>query len=274
MPKQQDPPSPTKPVPASWWFLTGGVGAPPRTQAGFHRLASERKAAYRARVMAKQEREEAEHARKDALAKVEQARKDALAKLEAEHGPSGFVSKMLWRLRGGAGDNCQKEEEGKGDEGTVDDEDGNRTYQQRRQRLSRKDLMERYGPDSGVKTGRAAMAMTKSRGVPKPKADAHAGGSGDQASVDDTAANNATADDPGADNGEAHDTGADNTGADGATADDTGADDARDAGVKNAGADDEGADDGGAGNAQADDAGATADNTAPVDGISNENTAG
>ncbi|KAK8138670.1 hypothetical protein PG984_002050 [Apiospora sp. TS-2023a] len=262
MPKQPDPPSPTnhrtpcnaqatRPVPTSWWFLTGGVGAPPRTQAGFHRLASERKAAYRAKVMAKQEREEAEQARKDALAKVEQARKDALAKLEAEHGPSGLVGRTLWRFRGGAGNGSQKEDEG---EEAANDGDGSKNCQRRRQRLGRKELMERYGPDSGVKTGRAAMAMAKSIGVPKPQADAHAGGSGEQASVDNTAANNGTADDPGADNGEAHDTGTDDTGADDATADDTEADDARDAGVDNAGA--------------------AADNNTPVDGVNNENTAG
>lgn len=202
MPKQPDPPSPSKPVPTSWWFLTGGVGAPPRTQAAFHRLASERKAAYRARVIAKQECEEAE-----------QALKDALAKLEAEHGPSGLVGRMLWRLRGGAGDNSQDVEEG--DDGTAggDGGGGNKSCQGRRQRLGRKELMERYGPDSGIKTGRAAMAMAESRSVSKPQANVHAGDSVDHAPVSDTAADNATADDARADG----------TGADGAEADDAGA---------------------------------------------------
>ncbi|KAK7951496.1 uncharacterized protein PG986_007224 [Apiospora aurea] len=71
---------------------------PPRTQAGFHRLASERKAAHRAKITAEQER-----------GKAGQARKDALARLEQEHGPSGLIGRMLWRLRGGGESENQKE---------------------------------------------------------------------------------------------------------------------------------------------------------------------
>lgn len=224
MPKQRDPPSPSKPVPTSWWFLTGGVGAPPRTQAGFHHLASERKAAYRARTMAEYEREEAE-----------QARKDALAKLEAEHGPSGLVGRMLRRLRGGADDNGQQEEEGEGD-ATAGHGNENKGCQHRRQRLDRKELMEKYGPDSGIKTGRAALTMAKSGSMPKPQADACAGGSGDQALVNGTAVDNTTTDNAGEDGAEAGD--------------------------------------GGAENAEGENAEAAADNDAPVNGLSNENTAG
>ncbi|KAK7908089.1 hypothetical protein PG985_015392 [Apiospora marii] len=237
MPKQRDPPSPSKPVPASWWFLTGGTGAPPRTQAGFHHLTLERKAAYRAKVMTKLERKEAEQARKDAVAKVEQTRKDALAELEAEYGPSGLVGRMLWRLRGGVGDNSPKQGDG---DGVAANGDGDKSCQRRRQRLGRKELMKKYGPGSGVKAGRTEMAMAKSRSVPKPQADAQAGGNGDQAPVNGTAAVNTTS----------VDAREDGAGEDGA-------------GENNRG------DDAGGENTEA-----TAANDAPVDGVSNENTAG
>ncbi|KAK8089127.1 hypothetical protein PG997_004088 [Apiospora hydei] len=183
MPKQRDPPSPSKPVPYSWWFLTGGVGVPPRSQAGFHRLASERKAAHRVKVTAEQERD-----------KAGKARKDALAKLEQEHGPSGLVGRMLWRLRGGGESETQKE----GEKEREGENKGAQRRRQQRKRLGRKELMEKYGPDSGVKAGRATRAMATSGNVSRPQADAHAVGSGDQAPADDVAANDTEAVDAGA----------------------------------------------------------------------------
>ncbi|KAK8049507.1 hypothetical protein PG994_011237 [Apiospora phragmitis] len=168
MPKQPDPPSPSKPVPTSWWFLTGGVGAPLRSRTGFHRLASERKAAHRAEATAKRECGEAK-----------QARKDALAKLEEEHGPLGARE--------------------------VEGEKKGHQRRQQRQRLGRKELMERYGPDSGVKAGRGAMAMATPGSAHRPQDDVSAGGSGDQAPAD-RRAEGTRVDEAGADNTGANDT--------------------------------------------------------------------
>ncbi|KAK6841887.1 hypothetical protein PG989_009569 [Apiospora arundinis] len=172
MPKQTDPPSPSKPVPASWWFLTGGVGPPPRTQAAFHRLASERKAAHRAEVTEKQQRKDAEKARKEALAKLEEEHKAALAKLEEEHGSSRLVGKVLQR--------------------------------QPRKRLGRKQLMEKYGPESSVKTGRGVLAMGSFGNVAKPQAEIPAGDSGDQAPAVDTGASDEETPEAGADSATVH----------------------------------------------------------------------
>ncbi|KAI1872559.1 hypothetical protein JX265_005439 [Neoarthrinium moseri] len=70
------------PISLTHWFITGGRGAPPARSA-FLRLASERKAAHRAQQTA---RDDAKQAREAA----EQAHKEALAKLREQHGTPGL----------------------------------------------------------------------------------------------------------------------------------------------------------------------------------------
>ncbi|KAI1813715.1 hypothetical protein GGS20DRAFT_586225 [Poronia punctata] len=113
-------PDPEQRLPLRYWFITGGIGPPPKTLV-FIQMALDRKAAHREEVAYKA-------AKKAGNGKVEEGtrKKPCRRELRRLYGPAGVARGRPWGSRsdeGGCGE--EDRDDGDGNSGDGDDGEGN-----------------------------------------------------------------------------------------------------------------------------------------------------